>query len=114
MIIGVRVPYPADTGGGTWSQNPPPSSEVTKIPVESQYWLCATAFTSWPIHASPSPMSSGGSVLYPTPGRTKEKSGRVPSDRSVKNCEPVVRSWVSADGMIWSQIVPLRIDVGSA
>jgi hypothetical protein len=87
---------------------------VTKIAVESQYWLCATALTSWPIQASPSPTSSGGSVLYPTPGRTKEKSGSVPLAMSVKNWSPVVRSAVSPLGMIWSQIVPLRIDVGSA
>src|SRR5580700_10500468 len=38
-------PMPSTTGGGTWSYQPPKSSQVTKIAVEDQAGLFMIAFT---------------------------------------------------------------------
>src|SRR5262249_13486188 len=39
-------PMPSTTGGGTWSYQPPKSSQVTNIAVEDHAGLCMTALTT--------------------------------------------------------------------
>src|SRR5580704_8573614 len=52
---GTRIPSPSKSvhGGGTWSYQPPQSSQNTKIVVVSQNWLCPTALTMLATQSGP-------------------------------------------------------------
>src|ERR1051326_3333247 len=71
-------PMPSTCGGGTWSYQPPKSSQVTKIAVELHSELCMIAFTIEDTKFCAGCVACGGwSDWESWPGMTKLMLGRL-------------------------------------